>query len=60
MFSRRDAIPDQYYEDSDETVPQLETVLLLKFPCKKELLFASERAWFADSGAIFGFNIEER
>ena len=27
LFSRRDAIPDQYYEDSDETVPQLETVI---------------------------------
>ena len=26
LFSRRDAIPDQYYEDSDETVPQHGTV----------------------------------
>ena len=30
------------------------------FPVTEDLLFASERARFADSGAIFGFKIEER
>ena len=56
LFSRRDAIPDQYYEDPDD----LETVPQLNFHVTEKLLFASERARSADSGAIFGFEIEER
>ena len=56
LFSRRNAIPDQYFEDPDD----LETLPQLNFHVTEKLLFASERARSADSGAIFGFEIEER
>ena len=60
LFSRRDAIPDQYYEDTDDLELNRKLLLNKNFHKTKQLLVASERARFADSGAIFDFKIEER
>ena len=62
FFSRRDAIPGQYYENPGylESLFKLKLYLNKNFYVIEQLLLASERARFADSGAIFGFKIEER
>ena len=59
---------DYYFSVLEETKSPLNGFLSTQiknsgwtpFHVKTELLFASERARFADSGSIFGFKIEER